>query len=477
VPVVAQLRYHRIRHETDLSVPRPEKVANGSLTTLVAPRRVKVDREKSVSQSGATHFSQRGALVRFIHAADLHLDSPLTGLRERADSRAEDIAGATLRAFREMIRFAIDEKVDLVVIAGDIFDGDWSDYKSGLEFVAGLAALNKADIRVAMVRGNHDAANKMSRRLKWPDNTYEFPSRGPKTHVIDHLGVALHGQSFPTGAVPQNLAQHYPAARGDLFNIGLLHTSGSGPCAHATYAPCSVADLTAKGYDYWALGHVHTRSSLCDSPPIVFPGNLQGRHINEPGERGFMLVTVENNRIQEVRFVPIDVLRWRRLEVNLFKATSFDEALVAIGSEFESALAGADGRPLAVRLTLFGATSLHGELIARSETLEAECDSLALTASGEIWIEQIQINTTPSSTLSSVDGSIGALATLIGTIASDSAEASDFRRSIEPGLQKTPIEIRREAGLEPLTDERFASVLADADAMLRHRLISKGRRS
>ena len=237
--------------------------------------------------------SDSGYVMRFIHAADLHLDSPLTGLRERAGSRAEDLAGATQRAFREMIQFAIDEKVDLVLIAGDIFDGDWSDYKSGLEFIAGLADLDKAGIRVAMIRGNHDAANKMSRRLQWPKNTFEFRSRSPETHVIDELGVAIHGQSFPNGAVPQNLAQNYPTARGDLFNIGLLHTSGSGPSAHVTYAPCSVADLTAKEYDYWALGHVHTRRLLCESPPIVFPGNLQGRHINEPGERGFMLVTVE----------------------------------------------------------------------------------------------------------------------------------------------------------------------------------------
>ena len=209
-----------------------------------------------------------------------------------------------------MIQFAIDEKVDLVLIAGDIFDGDWSDYKSGLEFIAGLADLDKAGVRVAMVRGNHDAANKMSCRLKWPKNTFEFRSRTPETHVIDDLDVAIHGQSFPNGAVPQNLAQNYPVARGDLFNIGLLHTSGSGPSAHATYAPCSVNDLTAKGYDYWALGHVHTRSTLCDSPPVVFPGNLQGRHINEPGERGFMLVTVEANHVQDIRFVPIDVLRY-----------------------------------------------------------------------------------------------------------------------------------------------------------------------
>jgi DNA repair exonuclease SbcCD nuclease subunit len=375
-----------------------------------------------------------------------------------------------------MVDFAIDERVDLVVIAGDIFDGDWSDFKSGLAFVAGLADLDKAGIRVAMIRGNHDAANKMSRRLKWPKNTFEFRSRAPETHVIEELGVAIHGQSFPTGAVPQNLVQTYPTPRSDLFNIGLLHTSASGSIAHATYAPCSVVDLVAKGYDYWALGHVHTRSTLCEHPPIVFSGNLQGRHINEPGERGFMLVAVEGNHVQDVRFVPMNVLRWQRIEVNLSAAASLDEALLAIGSSFESALSDAGGRPLAVRLALTGATSVHGELIANSQALEAECDALALSAPSEIWIERIQIDTRPAVVADPAGGEEGALATLIGAIAADGAEATDFRRSVEPGLQRVPIEIRREAGLDPLTDERFASILADADALLRHRLSSKGKR-
>ena len=414
--------------------------------------------------------------MRFIHAADLHLDSPLTGLRERAGSRAEDVAGATRRAFRDMIQFAVDEKVDLVLIAGDIFDGDWSDYKSGLEFIAGLADLDKAGIRVAMIRGNHDAANKMSRRLKWPKNTFEFDHRAPEPHIIEELGVAIHGQSFPNGAVPENLAQNYPEARGDLFNIGLLHTSANGVSPHATYAPCSITDLIAKGYDYWALGHVHTRSILCESPPIVFPGNLQGRHINEPGPRGFMLVTVEANHVQEVRFVPIDVLRWQRIEVDLSSAYSFDEALSLIGSALQAAVSAADDRALAVRLVLTGATSLHGELLSRSEALDAECDALICSATGEIWIEQIHIETKPL--LTNADYSVaGALASLVNRIATDTAEAADIRQNIEPALQKVPVEIRSIAGLEPFTDECFAGIIADAAALLGHRLTSKEKQS
>ena len=413
--------------------------------------------------------------MRFIHAADLHLDSPLTGLRERAGSRAEDLAGAAQRAFREMILFAINEKVDFVVIAGDVFDGDWSDFKSGLEFIAGLADLEKAGIPVAMVRGNHDAANKMSRRLKWPKNTFEFRTRAPETHVIEQLGVAIHGQSFPSGTVPQNLAQTYPAPRGGLFNIGLLHTSANGSSVHDVYAPCSVTDLLAKGYDYWALGHVHTRSTLCENPPIVFPGNLQGRHINEPGERGFILVTVEGGHVQDVEFVAMDVLRWQRVDVDLSGIVTFDEALLAIGSAFEGAISNAGGRALAVRLALAGTTPIHGELIAKSETLEAECDALALTASNDIWIERIQIDTRPQVVGILGDVAETGLATLINAIAVDGAEATDLRKSVEPGLQKVPIEIRREADLDPLTDVRFASILADSAALLRHRLSSRGK--
>ena len=190
-----------------------------------------------------------------------------------------------------------------------------------------------------------------------------------------------------------------------------------------------------------------------------------------------MLVTVEANHVQDIRFVPIDVLRWQRIDVNVSNASTFDEMLSAIGASFEAALSAASGRALAVRLVLAGATPLHGELIARSEALEAECDAQALTASGEIWIEQIQIDTKPVVATMPGESAAGALATLIGTIATDGAEAADFRRCVEPGLQKVPIEIRREAGLEPLTDARFAGILADADALLRHGLTSKGKRS
>ena len=270
----------------------------------------------------------------------------------------------------------------------------------------------------------------------------------------------------------KNLAQNYPEARGDLFNIGLLHTSANGVSPHATYAPCSITDLIAKGYDYWALGHVHTRSILCDSPPIVFPGNLQGRHINEPGPRGFMLVTVEANSVQEVRFVPINVLRWQRIEVDLSSAYSFDEALSLIGSAFQTAVSAADDRALAVRLVLTGATSLHGELLSRSEALDAECDALICSATGEIWIEQIHIETKPLPT--DADYSVaGALASLVNRIATDTAEAADIRQNLEPTLQKVPVEIRSIAGLEPFTDECFAGIIADAAALLGHRLTSR----
>ena len=170
--------------------------------------------------------------MRFIHAADLHLDSPLSGLRERAGEQAEKLIGATRRAFEKLVDFAVDERVDFVVIAGDVFDGDWPDHGTGLFFVKTLARLNAAGIPVAMIRGNHDAASVISRRLSWPGNVREFSSRVPETWTLPDLNVAIHGQSFADRAIPQNLAAGYPDPVPGLFNIGILHTSATGRPGH-----------------------------------------------------------------------------------------------------------------------------------------------------------------------------------------------------------------------------------------------------
>ena len=230
---------------------------------------------------------------RFLHAADIHLDSPLIGLANVEGRVAERIRTAPRAAFEALVERAIEDDVDFLVIAGDLYDGTWRDYKTGLFFAEQMGRLNQARIPVYVLHGNHDAESQITKPLVLPDNVSVFGTRKAETFRIDELNVALHGQSFREKAVIDNLVPDYPAPVDGAFNIGVLHTALGGMGDHANYAPCSVPELVAKGYDYWALGHVHQGQVLNERPHVVFPGNLQGRHVRETGPKGACLVTVD----------------------------------------------------------------------------------------------------------------------------------------------------------------------------------------
>jgi exonuclease SbcD len=411
--------------------------------------------------------------MRFIHAADLHLDSPLSGLRERAGEQADKLVGATRRALEKLVDFAVDERVDLVVIAGDVFDGDWPDHGTGLFFVKMLARLNAAGIPVAMIRGNHDAASVISKRLTWPENVREFSSRSPDTWTLPEIGIAIHGQSFADRAIPHNLAAGYPEPVPGLFNIGVLHTSATGRPGHDTYAPCELRDLVSKGYDYWALGHVHTREVLCEEPYVIFPGNLQGRHVNESGAKGFTLVTVEGGRVRQVEPIPVDVVRWARVTVDVSSASALDETCPLIGRALKAAVDEADGRMLALRVVLTGASPAHRVLAGDPERLEAECSSLALQARGDVWIERVEVETVlPEATAAPSEG-FNDLVQLLRDVRLDPDECTAIRETLEQGLGKLPAGARSKSGLDDLAPEQLERILADAEALLLHHLTSE----
>ena len=172
--------------------------------------------------------------MKFIHTADIHLDSPLCRLEAYEGAPVEEVRQASRRAFENLIDLAIEESVDFVLIAGDLFDGDWKDYNTGLYFIKQAGRLSDSRIQVFIVSGNHDAAGKMTRSLPYPDNVHVLSWRKPETRIIDHLKVAVHGQSFPKVAVTDNLAIDYPDPVPGHFNIGLLHTSLTGREGHET---------------------------------------------------------------------------------------------------------------------------------------------------------------------------------------------------------------------------------------------------
>ena len=272
-------------------------------------------------------------MFRFLHTADIHLDSPLRGLERYEGAPVDELRGATREALKNLVNTAISEGVNFLLIAGDLYDGDWKDYQTGLFFAKEMSKLREAGIRVYIVFGNHDAASQITKKLgNIPSNVHHFSNRKPKTEIIEDLGVAIHGQSFSKRILTENIAIAYPEARTGYFNIGLIHTSFTGREGHEPYAPCTMDDLLSKNYDYWALGHVHKREVLHEDPWIIFPGNIQGRHIREPGPKGCTLVTVrdEGNVVMEHR--DLDVLRWELCEVDGSGSQSPEE-IIAVGEK------------------------------------------------------------------------------------------------------------------------------------------------
>ncbi|MXP64302.1 DUF3459 domain-containing protein [Roseomonas sp. M0104] len=334
---------------------------------------------------------------RFLHAADLHLDSPLRGLDVDLDAPAQRIRQASRQALANLVELAIAEAVDFVVIAGDLYDGDWQDFRTGQVLIAALGRLTRAGIRVIAIRGNHDAESVLTRNLRLPDGATLLSARTPETARLPEIGVAVHGQSFATRDVQDNLARGYPAPLPGFFNLGLLHTAATGRPGHASYAPCTVEQLAGHGYDYWALGHIHTREEVLRNPWIVFPGNIQGRHVNEPGAKGATLVTVRDGRVAEVAHRVLDTVRWQRLAVDCRGAADLEQALERVRNALGAALDDTSGRLLALRLTLEGDCAAHAALardpLGTRERVRAA--GLEVAEEGAFWIEAVRVGTRP----------------------------------------------------------------------------------
>lgn len=338
-------------------------------------------------------------MFTFLHAADIHLDSPLRGLERYEGAPVEAIRGATRRAFENLVTLALEERVAFVVLVGDLYDGDWKDYNTGLFFSHQMARLHAAGIGVYVVAGNHDAASQLTRALRPPPNVHVFATATPQTCTLPEFGVALHGQGYATREVTTDLSQAYPPALPGLCNVGLLHTSLDGRPGHAPYAPCSVAGLAARGYQYWALGHVHQHEIVARAPWIVFPGNVQGRHARETGAKGAVLVSVADTDIAAVEHRALDVVRWSVATVDIGACATLDDVYAAAQQALATSVEEAAGRLAAVRLRLVGAGPLHERLHQRHEQVVNQCRALAVTFGAEaLWLEKIERTTRPAHT-------------------------------------------------------------------------------
>ena len=335
-------------------------------------------------------------MLKFLHAADLHLDSPMRGLERYEGAPADQMRGATRRALENLVRLAIDETVRFVIIAGDLYDTDWKDYNTALFLSQQMSRLRQAGIRVFVIAGNHDAASQITRSLRMPENVRILSTREPETILLDDLGVAIHGQGFAERAVRHDLSANYPSARRDCFNVGILHTAATGRAGHEPYAPCTIEGLLSKNYDYWALGHVHQREILHENPWIVFPGNTQGRHVNESGAKGCTLATVQDGRCVAVEPRNLDVVRWKLCDIDISAADSAEDLLDRARRRLEEESRDADGLLVATRIRILGDSAAHADLIRNPEKWAGEIRAVATDLSGgTIWIEKVIISTRP----------------------------------------------------------------------------------
>lgn len=416
--------------------------------------------------------------MRFIHAADLHIDSPLRGLSRYEGAPVDRLRIATRRALERLVDLALDEQVNFVLLAGDLYDRDWQDFHTGLFFREQMVRLVRGNIRVFIVQGNHDAQGVISRQLPALEGVTVFSSRTSETVRLDDLAVAIHGRSFPEREVPDDLVPLYPEPVPGLFNIGLLHTSLTGAAGHDTYAPTSLAVLKAKGYDYWALGHIHARQVVSDVPRIVFPGNLQGRHANETGPKGCELVTVEAGRV-EACFVALDVVRWHQLTVALDGVDSLEQAAQQVREALAAAIVGASDRLHAIRVNLSGQTPLHALEANQPGTLAAMVQAGAQDISdAEVWIEQVRVTiSSPIDRTQAAQGqdAIAELIRLVEGLAADEALLAEWsKRVLGEVLAKLPAEVQADAASSDLprldAPAILRRLLMDAEATLLARL-------
>lgn len=418
-------------------------------------------------------------MFKFIHAADIHLDSPLRGLSRYESAPVDAIRDACRRAFENLVELAIEKKAAFVLLAGDLYDGDWKDYSTGIFLGRQMGRLNRHGIQVFAVAGNHDAANRMTKALETPSNMKIFSAGKVETVKLDPLSVAIHGRSFKKRHVDENLAAGFCDAEKGLFNIGLLHTSLDGREGHANYAPCTLDDLISKGYQYWALGHIHKQEIVSEDPFVVFPGCIQGRHIRESGPKGCIVVTVEDDTVQGIENVPLDVLRWRQIDIDLTDIEAHRDVLEKIRDTLEQEQTSAQGRPLAMRIKLMGETEMSDQLAAFPEKFEQQIKALgAETGDDQLWIERVENRTQGKYDLETALADDNALAKLLNSIISTSDDVDQI-----DGLADKIAELRQKMPPQALgpdtildlnNEQTIQGITREAKKMLIGRLLSTG---
>jgi DNA repair protein SbcD/Mre11 len=337
------------------------------------------------------------ASFRFVHAADLHLDTPFQGIAGPAPQVAQALRDASLQAWRNLVELTIARQAAFLLLAGDIYDGADRGLRAQLGFLDGLQRLAAAGIRTFIVHGNHDPLDGWSAIRGWPSEVTVFGSDEVACVPVQAGGatVHVHGISYRTRDVRDNLARTFHADPGAALSIGLLHANVAGNAEHAAYAPCSLADLEAAGMHYWALGHVHKRQFLREGGPwVAYAGDTQGRSPkpSELGAKGALVVEVTDGVVQPPEFAPVDVVRFAACEVDIGGLADMPAVQARAAALIDELRRGAHGRALLVRVLLRGRGPAARDLCRADAPagLRDELRAAFETADPFVWVESVR---------------------------------------------------------------------------------------
>jgi DNA repair protein SbcD/Mre11 len=412
---------------------------------------------------------------RFIHTADIHLDSPLRSLALRDPALAELIGSASRTAFRRTIDLCLTEKVEALVIAGDLYDGDQTSMKTARFLAAELARLDAAGIRCFIIRGNHDALSKITRELVMPPSVTLFGDKA-STVLWERPGraVALHGISFAKPQAPDSLLDRFPAPVAGALNIGLMHTSLAGAPGHDRYAPCALSDLQDSGYDYWALGHVHIRALYPAPGPgkatVLMPGIPQGRDIGEAGAKSVSLVTLYDDGRAEVAEHVVAPARFERLDIDARDAGDWRALHPLLAQSLRDARRNLPAEQLVIRPMIRTGAALHALLQRDGDLLLAEAMTVAEEI-GSLWIDKVELLAPLGTPAAPAPGAIADLAALIATeILTDPGVLHRAEAAMEELHRALPPELRRSADPDPAARaaRQAALMQAGAEEVLAH---------
>lgn len=404
---------------------------------------------------------------RFVHAADIHLDSPLSSLALRDPELAVLVGTATRSAFTAIIDLCLDEKVDALLLAGDLYDGSQTSMKTAIFLATSLQRLHEAGIATYLIRGNHDAESRITRELVLPPSVKIFTGRAeavPHPRAPNETPVILHGLSFAQTTAPESLLPRYRPPTPGAINVGLMHTSLDGSLGHDPYAPCAAADLDAHGYDYWALGHIHKRSERTGHSCIVMPGIPQGRDINESGPKSATLVTIADDGTLHIEARPTALAQFERVQVDLTGLDDWRAIPPALAAALAAARSGTRAEHLIARLTLTGATPLAWRLRSQPEAVQAQALAAA-NSIGKTWIERSHTTATPLSDPATAGHHLAELRRLIDT---DILPDPAFQAALAILVEQLPPECRSLLGDDEATARaRLAAIACDgADDVL-----------